>query len=356
MKVGNSMKKCFKIFTCSLVSISLLFSTNFANAKRIGGGKSSGRQNTTAIQRANDPHNAPPMQNRNQQQNSQANQQQVAPAAQQQPQKSRFGGMGALLGGVAAGLGMAWLASKLGLGAGFGNILMIVALVLLGIMLFRMFKSKQQSQSNINNDHNPSYAGLSPNQNANQMYHSQSGTNAVNTDTSLNQGSNFSSAYKAPETYNDPHTTTANNSFAGNPNYANNNAGSANIHNNYPAEVNELVNNAYSWFMNLQELSDKRNLPELQKLLSPELFVSIKADLENSPMSSKTMTQNLQHALLDWRETQFEFLSTIQYKAEVSEDGSPFTPINEAWTFTKDKTAGLNAPWKLDGISQLNMV
>jgi hypothetical protein len=73
-------------------------------------------------------------------------------------------------------------------------------------------------------------------------------------------------------------------------------------------------------------------------------------------MLSKTTTQNLEYALLDWRETQFEFLATIQYKAQVSEDGGMFAPINEAWTFTKDKTAGSSSLWKLDGISQLNTI
>jgi predicted lipid-binding transport protein (Tim44 family) len=43
-----------------------------------------------------------------------------------------------MLGGLAAGLGLAWLASSLGLGEGFGNILMIALLAVAAFAIFKM--------------------------------------------------------------------------------------------------------------------------------------------------------------------------------------------------------------------------
>lgn len=43
-----------------------------------------------------------------------------------------------MLGGLAAGLGLAWLASSLGLGAGFANILMIALLAVAAFAIFKM--------------------------------------------------------------------------------------------------------------------------------------------------------------------------------------------------------------------------
>jgi len=85
-----------------------------ADAKRMGGGKSVGQQSNNVTQRQ-----AAPTQNAAQP---------AAPAAA--PKRP----WGAMLGGLAAGLGLAWLASSLGLGEGFGQMLMF-GLLALGIMM-----------------------------------------------------------------------------------------------------------------------------------------------------------------------------------------------------------------------------
>src|SRR6185503_19071192 len=52
---------------------------------------------------------------------------------------------GAMLGGLAAGLGLAWLAHSLGLGAAFGNILLIVLLVLAAVVVWRIFAARSRA-------------------------------------------------------------------------------------------------------------------------------------------------------------------------------------------------------------------
>ncbi|MBU2410211.1 MAG: 39S ribosomal protein L45, partial [Gammaproteobacteria bacterium] len=117
------------LLACALVLIGA-----DAEARRMGGGSSIGRQSGNVTQRqatppAASPNNAAPASAAN------ANPAAAAP-------KRQWGGM---LGGLAAGLGLAWLAHSLGLGAAFGNILLIGLLLLAGVVLWRVFASRSRT-------------------------------------------------------------------------------------------------------------------------------------------------------------------------------------------------------------------
>jgi len=106
-----------KIWTFVL-ALSLSLVGFHADAKRMGGGKSFGQQSNNVTQRQ-----AAPAQNA-------AKPAAPAPAAAAAPKRP----WGAMLGGLAAGLGLAWLANSLGMGEGFGQMLMF-GLLALGIMM-----------------------------------------------------------------------------------------------------------------------------------------------------------------------------------------------------------------------------
>ena len=118
-------------------------------AKRLGGGKSVGQQSNNVTQReaakpapAGAPaQNAAPAP-------AAAPTPAPAPAAAAQPQRKPWG---AMLGGLAAGLGLAWLAHSLGLGAEFGQFLMfgLLALVIMMVvgMVMRRRAAPQQERS-----------------------------------------------------------------------------------------------------------------------------------------------------------------------------------------------------------------
>jgi predicted lipid-binding transport protein (Tim44 family) len=94
-------------FKAVLLSVSLIFATvGHANATRLGGGKSVGKAPSAPMQKQATPAQKPTQQA-----------QPAAPAAAPQaPAPSRFGGMGGILGGLAAGLGIGFLLSHFGLG------------------------------------------------------------------------------------------------------------------------------------------------------------------------------------------------------------------------------------------------
>ena len=103
-----------------------------ADARRMGGGKSFGQQSGNVSQRNAAPANNPgaPTQNAN----SAANKPAPAAPAAAAPKKP----WGAMLGGLAAGLGLAWLAHSLGFGEGFAQILMFALMAMAAFAIFKM--------------------------------------------------------------------------------------------------------------------------------------------------------------------------------------------------------------------------
>ena len=119
-------------FWSAILSVALMatlaFSGGNAEAKRMGGGNSVGKQSSNVTQR---------------EAGGSATQQArpaaptTAPAAPKKP-------WGAMLGGLAAGLGLAWLASSLGLGEGLAQFMTfaLLALVVMLVIGFVMRKLK----------------------------------------------------------------------------------------------------------------------------------------------------------------------------------------------------------------------
>ncbi len=109
-----------------------------AEANRLGGGKSVGQQSSNVTRRDAAP--AAPAAPANAQNAAKPAAPAAAPVAPKRP-------WGAMLGGLAAGLGLAWLAHSLGLGEAFGNILMFGLLALAVMMAFGWFMRRRAAQS-----------------------------------------------------------------------------------------------------------------------------------------------------------------------------------------------------------------
>ena len=128
-----------KLWSVVLVAM-LAFAHADADARRLGGGNSVGKQSSNVTQRESAGQGAP-AQNAN---NAAKPATPAAAPAAAAPKKP----WGAMLGGLAAGLGLAWLASSLGLGAGFGNILMILLLAVAAFAIFKMVMRSRNGGGN----------------------------------------------------------------------------------------------------------------------------------------------------------------------------------------------------------------
>lgn len=134
------MNKTLILWLVLATCVALFAATSAVEAKRMGGGKNMGQQNTTVNKQVQPPT-----------QNTIPAKPQAAPAAAATPTARPWG---AMLGGMAAGLGLAWLASSLGFGEAFGNILM--AILLGGVVLaalgwfLRRRQTHEEPESNKN--------------------------------------------------------------------------------------------------------------------------------------------------------------------------------------------------------------
>lgn len=136
-----------KLWSVVLVAM-LAFAHADADARRLGGGKSMGKQSSNVTQResATPPPAAPgaPAQNATNAAAAKPATPGATPAAAAPAKKP----WGAMLGGLAAGLGLAWLAHSLGLGAGFANFLMIALLALAAFAIFKMVMRSRSGGGN----------------------------------------------------------------------------------------------------------------------------------------------------------------------------------------------------------------
>ena len=125
------MKIWSTLFVVALTA-AMAFTGADAEAKRMGSGKSVGKQSSNVTQREAAPSSAKPAAPA------------AAPSATPAPKKP----WGAMLGGLAAGLGLAWLASSLGLGAGMaqfmGFALAALAIMLVAGFVMRYLKSRRE--------------------------------------------------------------------------------------------------------------------------------------------------------------------------------------------------------------------
>ena len=123
-----------KIWTV-VAALALTLTSLSADAARLGGGKSVGKQSGNVTQRES-ASPAGPTQGAT---NSAAKP--ATPAAAAAPKRP----WGAMLGGLAAGLGLSWLAHSLGMGEAFGQVLMFALLALSVIVAVGWFMRSRRS-------------------------------------------------------------------------------------------------------------------------------------------------------------------------------------------------------------------
>ena len=125
-----------------LAGVLALGSLNAEAAKRLGGGKSMGQQSGNVAQR-----NTAPAAPANQAAPAAAPKQAAPAAPAATPAAAPKKPWGAMLGGLAAGLGLAWLASSLGLGEAFGQILLFGLLALAVMAVVGMILRKRAASA-----------------------------------------------------------------------------------------------------------------------------------------------------------------------------------------------------------------
>jgi len=276
-----------------------------AEAKRMGGGKSLGMQ-----RQATPPAKAP---------NAPAATPTTAGAAGGAAAGAGRSWMGPVAG-LAAGLGIAALASYLGFGEAFANMLMIGLLVVALIAVVGFIVRKRAAAQP---GGGLGYAGTS------------AGANRSN------QPAN--NAYRAP-------FTPAGGSMIGNAIGGSQAAANSRI----PADfdVAGFVRNAKVNFIRLQAANDAGNLDDLRAFTTPEVFAELKMDLtERGTAEQHTDVERLEADVIDVEDDGSRYLVSVHFTGETRENNAAQADnVNEIWHLTKPRhgTGG----WVLAGIQQ----
>ena len=297
-----------------LLVVALLVVSGSADAKRLGGGKSVGRQSSNVSQSAPPAAMpapmAPPM---------------SPPVAPRRP-------WGGILGGLAAGLGLAWLVNSLGLGEGFGQFLTFVFLAFAAMLLWSAFRRSRAANAPAHNT--PfSYPGNSPfNVSAEVPYsadnvgndasarpYEHSGLSALGSGAATAAvGPNWS----IPQGFDTPGFLSA-------------------------AKVN---------FVNLQAAWDRSDIPSLRAMMTDGMLEEIRSQLAEREAHTGAAPNLTEVVMIDARllgieELPTDYMASVEFSGMIREDASAGpSPFREVWNMTKPKNGG---GWLVAGVQAL---
>ena len=333
-----------KFWSVILVAF-LALSSMDAEARRIGGGKSFGRQSGNVTQRDAAPATPGGMtQNAN---NAAKPAPGAAGAAAAAPKKPWAG----MLGGLAAGLGLAWLASSLGLGAAFGQFLMIALLVVAGLVIFGMVKRARKPAAAMGNG--PlAFQGagsVSPTSGTTARQYSP---NNVGNDASARPWEQNATAFDASKPADGNHRPHGSGVLIGSAL-----AGSQNWGIPEGFDVDGFLVAAKRNFVTLQDAWDRSDIQALRAMMTDSMLSEIKTQLAEreshiGSQSNKTEVAVLEAQLLGIEELDDGYMASVEFSGMILEDVSAGpSPFREVWNMTKLKTG--NSGWLVAGVQAL---
>jgi predicted lipid-binding transport protein (Tim44 family) len=303
------MKKFLIGLVVAASALSVLVPT--AEAKRLGGGGSYGKQSQSFSRQQAAP--AQPSYSQSQQA-----QRPATPPAQNMPQQRPSPWKG-ILGGALLGLGLGALFSHLGIGGAMagllGNLLMIALLAVAVMFVVRMFRRKQEGAGP-----QPAWAG------AGDAYQ-RNGTPEI--------GSRI-----------EPQSGAAAGAFAGSAN---------DTPYGVPPDFDTagFLRHAKTYFIRLQAAWDKSDVNDLREFTSPEMFAELKQELlERGAAANHTDVVSLDAQLLGIETTGGDYLASVKFSGMIREaENAAAEPFAEVWNLSKP-VAGQGG-WVLAGIQQL---
>ncbi len=324
-----------KLWTLILAS-ALTFTSFHADAsKRLGGGKSVGQQSNNVTQNQAAKPGAP----------AQATPAQAAPAAPApapaaaQPQRRPWG---AMLGGLAAGLGLAWLAHSLGLGAEFGQFLMFGLLALVIMMVVGYFMRRRQTQQ-------PSspYAFEGAGAPAQPQSAPQYNPRNVGNDASARPWEGQTASFEPAAPARQGLSIGSGLATAGTTTWG------------IPAgfDVEGFVSAAKQNFIHLQDAWDRSDIPALRAMMTVTMLAEIKVQLAEREAQApgqvnKTEVVSLQAQLLGIEELENEYLASVEFTGMIREDPSAGpSPFREIWNMGRSKQGEMG--WLVAGVQAL---
>lgn len=343
-----------KFWSVVLVCALALSGLNAEAARRMGGGGSFGKQSSNVTQRNASPAPAPaaPTQNAT---NSAAKPAASAPAAPPVAPKKPWG---AMLGGLAAGLGLAWLASSLGLGAAMGQFMMF-ALLALGIMLVvgmvMRSRVKKAEGGVVHGSGSSPFAFQGAGQGAQSASDAvmplQYSPQNVGNDASARPWEGNVTAFDSSKSMIGAGLQT--------PALGGASALSGSQSWGIPADFDTagFLSAAKRNFVTLQDAWDKSDIAALRTMMTDEMAGEIKSQLSERAGHTgagvnKTDVVMLDAQLLGIEELAEGYMASVEFSGMIREEPSSGpAPFREVWNMTKAKSGG--SGWLVAGVQAL---
>lgn len=303
------MKKLLSLLTVVL-TLGLTTMAMDAEAKRLGGGKSIGMQRQAA----------PPAKAPDASPNAAPAAGAAGAGAAAASTRSKWMGP---IAGLAAGLGLAALASHLGFGEGLANMLMIGLLLMVAFAAFRFFMAKRAASQGGNTAYAGAAAGAGDAGNGTFRMSSTPAKSDSMGGTGVSQGGSM---------------IGANLQQSGG---------------RIPADFDALafVRHAKVNYMRLQAANDAGNLDDIRKFTSPEMFAEIQMDInERNGLTQATRILELNADVREVAEEDNSYIVSVHFTGRVQEDGADPEDINETWHMSKARQG--SGGWVLAGIQQ----
>ena len=272
-------------------AVSLGFVAGDAEAKRVGGGKSTGMQRSVTPQQP-----AAPAQN-------------AVPAKPAQPTAApQPSGMSRWLGplaGLAAGIGLAALFSHLGMGEGFASFVMMLLIGLAIFFVIRLLFRRRAPESR-----SLQYAGVGQAPAPMQFEAPPAGSGGA---APVSGGS-------IPAGF----------------------------------DVDGFLRQAKLNFVRLQAANDQKNIEDIRNFTTPEMFAEIKLEMQergDAPQQTDVVALNAE--LLDVAEEGRQYVASMRFHGTIREvEGAAPEAFDEVWHLAKpvDGSRG----WAVAGIQQVN--
>lgn len=314
-----------KFWTVVLASMLTFAALDADAARRLGGGGSIGRQSSTMAPRQATPPAATP--------NAPAAQRsptaQPAPgAAAAQPARRPWGGM---LGGLAAGLGLAWLANALGFGAGFANVLVIILLAVMVLGAVAMFRARRQR---------PAMAGAGGPSGYTGFAGSTAEWPATPRQYNPMKVGNDASARPWEDETIPAHGT----------------AGGTRVPPGF--DTDGFLAAAKRNFVTLQDAWDRSDLGTLRGMMTDDMLTQIRTQITErdrqgvDATAHRTEIEMLEAQLLGIEELDADYLASVEFSGMIREEPSAgASPFREVWNMVKPKDG--SAGWLVAGVQAL---
>jgi predicted lipid-binding transport protein (Tim44 family) len=299
-----------KLLMAAVVSLSaLMLVAPQADAKRMGGGGSFGKQSQSYSRQAPSQYSQPTNTAKPAPAPSAAGTAAGTAAARSSPWKG-------MLGGALLGLGLGALLSHFGIGgalAGMISTVLMIALVGFAIMfVIRMVRGNRGAGNR------PSYANA-------YREEPMARSNTPEIGSGLNNAAAGGAAFGAPVSA-------------------------------LPADfdVESFLRNAKSYFIRLQAAWDRGDVNDIREFTTPEMFGELRLQLQERGASPNvTDVVSLDAVFYGVETVGDEYIASVKFSGMIREaDHAPTEPFTEAWNLSKPVNG--NGGWVLAGIQQLS--